>query len=167
MIVPSVRELKSGFSAFVAQEQISWRLLLTPWRLVDILLRHRFVHFLVVGGGGAVLGLSITWALTTYVYGLQNYFIAYLIGTGAALAFNFTLYSLVIFKTSRQHARRLVVYFVYIVSIISFQSALVKIITPLVGLQWYLVVIATLIGILSIVNFMAFKLSIFKERPAT
>ena len=165
MFVPSIRDLKTGFISFVEEEQMSWRVLLHPLQLVHILLRHRFLHFLVAGGGGALIGLGLTWLLTTFVLGLENYFTAYLIGTGATLVFNFTMYSLVIFKTSRAHVRRLLVYFFYIVSIIAVQATLVKTITPLVGLRWYLLVIATLIGLFSVVNFMAFKLSIFKEHP--
>lgn len=165
MIVPSIRELRASFVSFIEEEQISWRILLRPLQVVRILLRHRFLHFLLAGGGGAFIGIGLTWILTTFVFGLENYFTAYLIGTGAALVFNFTMYSLVIFKTSRAHVRRLLVYFIYIVSVIVVQAILVKTITPLVGLRWYLLVIATLIGLFSVVNFMAFKLSIFKEHP--
>ena len=139
-------------------------MLAQPLTVIDMLIRHRFLHFLVVGGGGAVLGLGITWSLTTFIFGLEHYFSAYLIGTAVALAFNFTMYSLVIFRTSREHIRRLAVYFVYITAVILVQAATVKIITPFVGLKWYLAVIASVVAAFSILNFLVFKLSIFNER---
>ena len=121
------------------------------------------MHFLVVGGGGAILGIGLTWILTTFVFGLGGYFSAYLVGTAVALAFNFTMYSLVIFRTSQKHMRRLLVYFVYILGIILIQAVCVKTLTPLVGLQYYLLVIVFVVGFFSLINFLVFKLSIFKE----
>jgi len=164
MHIPTIIELKRDFSLFCERERIGAAILLRPLSVVDILARYRFLHFLVIGGGGAVLGLGLIWFLTTFVFGLEGYFTAYLIGTGVSLAFNFTMYSLVIFKTSHQHARRLIVYFLYIIFIIAIQAAVVRTITPLVGLEWYLVVIASVVGLFSVINFLVFKLSIFKER---
>lgn len=163
MMVPSLTELKVVLRTFITEEHISWRLVFHPFRVVDILLRYRFMHFLVVGGGGAILGIGLTWLLTTFVFGLGGYFSAYLVGTAVALAFNFTMYSLVIFRTSQKHMRRLSVYFVYILGIILIQAVCVKTLTPLVGLRFYLLVIVFVIGFFSLINFLVFKLSIFKE----
>lgn len=164
MILPSVHELRSFIAKFIAKEQISWWLLVEPGRMFKILHRYRFLHFLIVGGGGAILGLGLTWLFTTFVFGLEGYFSAYLIGTSLGLLFNFTMYTIVIFRTARSHMRRLVVYFVYMVGIILIQATLVRSLTPLVGIQLYLLVIAAVIAFFSVVNFLAFKLSIFKER---
>lgn len=164
MTIPTIAELMNTWHDFKHAEGVSWRIVAQPSRFIDLLLRHRFLHFLVIGGGGAMLGLGLTWLLTTYVYGLDDYFTAYLIGTGCALLFNFTMYSLVIFRTSQAHVRRLAVYFTYIVSVIALQASLVRTITPIVGVRWYLVVIATVIGLFSLTNFLVFKLSIFRER---
>lgn len=164
MMFPSLSELRQTFATLIAQEHISWHIIFEPFHLIDVLLRHRFIHFLFVGGGGLVIGLGVTWLLTTFLFGLEGYFTAYLIGTAAALAFNFTMYTLVIFRTSREHMRRLVVYFVYIVVVIIIQAIIVKMLTPRIGLEWYLIIITVVIGIFSVINFLVFKLSIFKER---
>ena len=164
MIVPSVAEIRATFSRFAREENLSWGLLLQPSRIIDILFRHRFIHFLIVGGGGLFIGLGVTWLFTAFVFGLEGYFTSYLIGTAAAIAFNFTLYTYFIFRTSREHSRRLAIYFIYIVAVITIQAQIVKTVTPLLGLEWYLAVITLVIGIFSVINFFVFKLSIFRDR---
>lgn len=164
MIFPSLAEVREALVVFAREEQLSWGLVFQPLRVIDIMLRHRFLHFLVVGGGGLAIGLGITWLFTTFIFGLEGYFTAYLIGTAAALIFNFTMYSLVIFRTSKEHVRRLAAYFVYILVIIIIQAQIVNFVTPLVGLKWYLLIIGSVIAVFSIINFLVFKLSIFKER---
>lgn len=166
MMLPTLSEIRKTLADFVHTEQLSWGLILHPSQIIQILLRHRFIHFLFVGGGGLAISLGVTWFFTQFLLGLEKYFTAYLIGTAAALVFNFTMYSLVIFRTSREHARRLFVYFAYILCVILIQAQIVSFITPIVGLSWYLVVIATVIAFFSVVNFLVFKLSIFKERDS-
>ncbi len=166
MILPTLAELKQSFVSFVVHEQLTWRTLFHPRKMFGIFVRYRFLHFLIIGGAGAALGLGVTWALTTFVFGLENYFTAYLIGTAVSLVFNFTLYSVLLFKTSRDHLQRLAVFFVYIISMIVLQAMAVKTITPIVGLRFYLLVIAGVILLFSFINFLVFRLSIFKERPA-
>jgi putative flippase GtrA len=163
MIVPNLQELRRAVARFAVNEQISWNLVLHPFRIIDILLRYRFLHFLVVGGGGVALALGTTWVFTVFIFGLEGYFSAYLIGTVAGLLFNFTMYTLVIFRTSQSHGRRLAIYLTYMVCIIIVQAVLVRTITPLIGLQFYLLVITFVIGVFSTVNFFVFKLSLFKE----
>ena len=155
------------FRKIIEDENLTWSILFHPGQVVSILLRHRFLHFLLVGGGGAGIGIGSTWLLTTYVFGIERYFSAYLLGTTAAPIFNFTMYSIVIFKTTREHVRRLVVYLLYIIGIITVQALSVKTITPIVGLRWYLLVIAMVVGFFSIINFLVFKLAIFKDRRSS
>lgn len=149
--------------AFLEKEGITLSILLSPIRIYDLLMRYRFLHFFVVGSTGVVINLGVTWGLTTFVFGLPNYFFAYLFGIAANLLFNFALYTIHIFKTQANHARRLAVFVIYSLAMTYIQATVVKFTTPIVGLQYYLLVIAATILFFSFVNFLVFKLSIFKE----
>ncbi len=164
MIIPSFADLRDGLSRFIKKEEITWHLLLKPRRIYLLLMRHGYLQFFLVGGGGVILNLGVTWALTTFVFGLTHYFTAYLIGIGANLVWSFVLYSFAIFKTKSDHVRRLVLFTVYFVVVTWFNTLIVKTITPLVGLRYYLLVIAATIMLLSTINFFVFKLSLFKEQ---
>ncbi len=164
MQLPTLSELKMSISSFIEREKISWRTLFSPLEMLAIMNRYRFIHFLVIGGTGVVINLGVTWFLTTFFFGLEDYFTAYICGLIANLLFNFVLYSKVVFGTSRDHTRRLIVFMIYSICMASFQAWLVSVLVPLIGLKFYLIVIAGVIGFFSIVNFFIFKLSLFKER---
>jgi hypothetical protein len=121
------------------------------------------LRFLLIGGTGVVGNLAITWFFTEYIFGLENYFDAYLIGICFNLLWNFALYSLWLFKTKRRHVVRFLVFVGYAVMMTWMNTNIVTTITPLVGLQYYLIVIVGTIFVLSVINFFVFKLSIFKE----
>ena len=154
---------KEEFSAFCEKEGITWRMFLSPLQVYRLLVRHRALQFFVVGSCGVGINLGITWLLTTFVFGLQNYFLAYLFGITANLSFNFTLYTLAIFKTRERHARRLIIFVLYSLTMASIQATIVRTVTPLVGIEWYLGVSAGTIFMFSIFNFFVFKLSIFRR----
>ena len=124
-----------------------------------------FVRFLFTGASGALLSLVITWALTQFVVGVEHYMSAYLVGIGANLLFNFLMYTIAVFKTKRDHLRRLAVFLFYGVIMAFLQGATVEFITSLIGKTHYLFVIASVIGVFAVLNFFVFKLSIFKEYP--
>ncbi|MGB4076293.1 MAG: glycosyltransferase family 39 protein [Minisyncoccia bacterium] len=125
-----------------------------------------FVRFLLTGATGALLSLLITWGITTFVVGVEHYFSAYLVGIAVNLLFNFVAYTLAVFKTKHDHLRRLTVFLFYGIIMAFLQGATVQLITSIVGVQWYLPVIALVIGALALFNFLVFKLSIFKERAS-
>ena len=131
--------------------------------IVALVARHRFLRFALVGGTGACIGLGTTWFLTELIFGLERYFTAYLVGTAVTLIYNLTLYSYAVFGTTRNHARRLIVYLGYILMMIAIQASVVRIITPLIGLEWYLLVITAVVGTFAAFNFLVFKLAIFRE----
>lgn len=122
-----------------------------------------FARFFLTGATGALLSLLVTWALTTFVVGVDHYFSAYLVGIGANLLFNFLVYTAAVFKTKRDHLRRLFVFLFYGIIMAFLQGATVHFITSLIGEQHYLLVIAAVIGLFALLNFFVFKLSIFKE----
>ena len=163
MLLPSYQSLKTGFSDFVREEHITARSLLNPIKLFTIVTKYRFLHYLVVGGTGVLLNLLLIWLLTRFVFGLQHYFTAYLIGVTFNFLYNFVAYTFVVFGTTRRHVARLFVFVIYGLSLLFLQAYIIRTLTPIVGLQWYLLVIASVIGIFSLLSFFVFKLSLFKE----
>lgn len=128
-----------------------------------ILFRHKYLHFFLTGTSGVAINLLVTWILTTFVFGLTGYFTAYLIGTTVNLLYNFTLHTLVTFGTTSRHFFRLVGFVLYSIGITVVQALIVRSVTELIGLQYYLLVIATTIFILSAITFVVFKLFLFHE----
>lgn len=123
---------------------------------------HRFFRFLLAGGSGAGLNMGVTFLLTQFVFGTEQYFTAFLIGTAVNVLYNFTLYTLAIFKTKERHLRRFVIFVVYSAVMTVVQLSLVNYIAHLTGPELYLVVIAGVIGVGALFNYVVFKTSIFK-----
>ena len=149
---------------FIKREELTPQILLNPLQLFRILFRYRFVHFFFVGGAGVSLNLFVTYLLTHYFFGLENYFTAYLVGVTLNLLYNFWMYTHIVFKTKQRHTLRLVIFVLYSLTLTYLQACLVKYITPIVGLQWYLLVIGGVILFFSFLSFLIFKLSLFREK---
>ena len=116
------------------------------------IIRHQYVRFFIVGGSGVVLNLAVTWFLTTFFFGENRYFTAFIIGTTLNLLYTFTLYTLRVFRTTTRHVRRFVIYVLYCLVMTLIQLSVVKWITSLVGVHFYLVVIVVVTFIFSFVN---------------
>ncbi len=123
----------------------------------------RFFHFLFTGGFGVLIALSVTWILTHFIFGTEHYFYGYLVGVACNLLFNFSIYTHVVFKTKNNHAKRLFIFIAYNLAMTYLQARIIAALTPLVGVQYYLFVITSVIGVFSICSFLLFKLSLFKE----
>lgn len=128
-----------------------------------ILFKHKYIHFFATGASGVAINLLITWFLTTFVFGLSRYFTAYVIGTAFNLLYNFTLHTLITFKTTSRHFRRLIGFITYSLVFAFFQTMFVKYVVSKVGVHYYLVVIATTIFVFSTVTFLVFKFFLFRE----
>lgn len=163
MIFPDLQELKRSALRFIENERISWRTLFEPQKVFLLLARYGYLKFLLTGGTGVLINLGLTWFFTEYVYGLENYFDAYLIGISANLLWNFMLYSLWLFKTKHRHFLRFVVFVTYALIMTWVNAVIVSTVTPIIGLQYYLIVIAATIFLLSTFNFFVFKMSLFRE----
>lgn len=163
MIAPKWKEIKNIALVFLKRENFSWRIIARPRQLIKIIIKYKYAHFFIVGVGGVALALITTWTLVTFVLGMERYFAAYLVGVGVALAFNFTMYSIIIFRTSRQHAKRFFVFIVYNVIMTAVQAFVVHTVTPIFGVEWYLLVITGVVFVFSFLNFALFKLSLFRE----
>ncbi len=125
---------------------------------------HKYIYFFIVGSSGAILNLAVTWTLTTFVFGIERYFTAYIFGIIVNLIYNFTFYSRAVFKTRSRHMWRFFVFVTYSILITFTQALLVKTLTPIIGLELYLLVIASVILFFSVINFFVFKLSIFNDK---
>ena len=130
-----------------------------------ILIEHKYLHFFVTGTSGVVLNLFVTWFLTTFVFGLQNYFKAYVIALAVNLVYNFALHTKVTFGTKGGHGRRFVWFTVYSLALTALSAYIVRTVTPIVGLEYYLFVIAATIAVFSCVTFVFFKFFLFREKP--
>ncbi len=128
-------------------------------------LLRQYTIFLIVGGTGVCLNLGTIWVLTHYLIGLENYFLAYLIGTAINLAYLFTLHTIQTFRTTHDHGKRLVLFVGYHLAMTAIQASIIKTITPLVGLEYYLFVIGAVIGGFSIVTFLVFRFKLFTRGP--
>lgn len=129
----------------------------------NILFEQKYFHFFLTGISGVAINLGLTWIFTTYVFGLANYFRAYLIGVSFNLVYNFVLHTIVTFNTKERHVQRFVWFVVYSILLTLLQAYVVRTITPMVGLQYYLLVIATTIFVFSTVTFVFFKFILFRE----
>ena len=132
-----------------------------------IFITHKYLHFFATGIAGVLLNLLITWALTTFIYGINGYFIAYLIGTGVNLLFNFIIHTLVTFRTRTRHFSRLLGFIFYNIGMTAVQASIIKYMTELIGLHYYLIVIAATILLFSMGNFIVFKFFLFHEHART
>lgn len=144
---------------------ISFRDLISPLWWIAFLHRVRYLHFFAVGISGVGLNLAITVGLTELFFGREHYFSAYLIGLGANLIYNFVLHTLVTFKTEGNHAMRLVLFLGYSLALAYLQTRVVRYLTALVGVDWYAVIIASVILVFSAMTFVLFKFVLFKKIP--
>ena len=134
-----------------------------PLRFIEFLHSSRYMHFFVVGVTGVAINLGITAFFAELVFGRENYFSAYLIGLSANLLYNFVLHTFVTFKTKGGHVTRLSIFLGYSLALAYIQAQVVKTVTAMLGFNWYLVVIASVIFFFSIVTFVLFKFVLFKE----
>lgn len=143
---------------------ISFREMLSLGWWISFLHRTRYLHFFAVGMSGVGLNLATTVFFTEFVFGRENYFTAYLIGLSVNLIYNFTLHTIVTFKTTDRHFFRFASFLAYSLAMTYLQARLVKYLTDLVGVDWYVLVIASVIMVFSILTFMLFKLVLFKDK---
>ena len=126
--------------------------------------KHRLIHFLFTGGTGVLINIGITGLLTEFVLGRENYFSAYLIGLTANLIYNFTLHTVMTFKTKKNHKSRFTIFIVYSLLMALLQAILINTIVSLIGVDYYLFVIGSVILTFSFITYIFFKLLLFNEK---
>lgn len=135
-----------------------------PFDWYRFLRDQRVVSFILVGASGALLNLTLVAIFTELVFGREGYFYAYLIGLFSNLTYNFILFSKSTFKTKENHAKRYLVFITYSLIMSGIQAITVRYSVDFIGVEWYLLVIATIIGLFSVLNFLVYKLWLFKEK---
>lgn len=131
--------------------------------IYHMLIRGSYTRFFITGATGALLNIAVTWILAEFVFGRPQYFYAYTIGMVVNIMYNFILHTFLTFKTTGGHTRRFIVFFLYSVLVTYIQAITVKWLVPIVGLQYYVIVIAGVIFFYSTINFFIFKAKIFKS----
>lgn len=125
--------------------------------------RTRYLHFFITGASGVGINLTVTAFFAELVFGREQYFLAYLIGVAANLLYNFTLHTVVTFKTKEKHVSRLAFFVIYSLVMTYIQTVVVRTLVSLVGVDWYLVVIGGTIFFFSIITFLLFKFFLFND----
>lgn len=122
----------------------------------------RFVHFVIVGCLGVSIHLAITAMLAEFVFSREKYFIGYCIGLVIALTINFIFHTHFTYKMQKNHKRRYGFFMAYSICMATLQAFTVKSVVPIVGVDYYLLVIPCVILIYSVISHLFFKWVIFK-----
>src|SRR3989344_1565880 len=125
------------------------------------LFQQKYMHFFVTGVTGVLLNMLVTWLLTKFVFGVERYFIGYIVGAGVNLLYNFSLHTIITFQTTERHMERFVRFIGFSLLSAGVQIIIVRTIVSIVGKEYYLIVIAGTIFMLSILSFLFFKHSLF------
>jgi putative flippase GtrA len=142
---------------------------LVGWNFFNLFLwwnlfwRLKITQFVLVGGTGVLIQLVVTWGFTNFVFGLDKYYIGYSIGLSLNLIYNFVMHTFVTFSAKRGHGKRFIGFIIYSLLMTLLQYLIVRGLVYLVGEKWYLLVIATVVLVFSIVTFLLFKFWLFKE----
>ena len=123
----------------------------------------KFFGFLIIGGIGVLINLVVTFLLTEFILGRENYLLGFIIGTLINITYNFITYSLIIFKKRKVDLSRKFLFFMYSIFIVYFQIISVDFLVELLGINWYMIVIIFVIGFLSVLSFLFFKYFIFHK----
>lgn len=125
--------------------------------------KKRYVHFFATGVVGIVLNILTVWFFTEFVFGIDYYLVGYLIGAVVNVTYNFTLHTIMTFQTKREHAKRFVYFILFSMLSACVQVVIIRALTEYFGREYYLLIIAGSILLLSFISFVFFKHSLFKE----
>lgn len=128
-----------------------------------LVLFDKYVSFFITGATGVALNLVITWSLTTLLFGVDQYFYAYLIGLTMNLVYNFVRHALVTFQTKSSPGARFVLFILYSLGMAGLQALTVQELVAYIGDTYYLVVIAGVIFVFSTVTFVVCNYWLFNE----
>lgn len=130
---------------------------------IGFLCRHRILQFLFTGGSGALLNLGVTALLTETILGRERYFGAYLMGLGVNIIYNFALHTRLTFRTRQGHGRRFGFFLGYNLAMTALQAGVVKVLVGLVGVDYYLPVIAGVILTFATITYVVYRWWVFRE----
>lgn len=132
-------------------------------QLINKLLSTRLPHFALISGVGLAINLSFVTLFTELVFGRERYFSAYIIGLVANLLFNFIFHTIYTFKTKQRHTRRFIFFIVYNLVMSYIQARIIDWIVPIIGYDWYLFIIISIICFFAVFSFILYKFGLFKD----
>lgn len=155
--------MKNTIKYFIKNENLSLKNLLNLGFIFNILYKYKYIHFFVTGSSGVLINLILTWYFTEFIFGIEKYFYGYLIGLSANIIWNFIIHTQVNFNTKDKYFKRLFQFVLYTLLLGFIQVKIVNYIVPIIGLEFYLLIIGSVILMFSIVTFIIFKLWIFRK----
>jgi putative flippase GtrA len=129
--------------------------------------QREILYFILTGGSGVLLNILLTTLFTEYLFGRERYIFGYLIGTTANICYNFYLHTRVTFKTTKDHRTRFFTFVIWNIISTLLQFSIVRILVDNFGHDYYLPIIVATIGVLALLSFVYFKLSLFRETNDT
>ena len=121
-----------------------------------------FLKFSFSSGLGVLTNLLITFALTEFLFGRDNYFYAYMIGLTVGLLVQFILHIKYTFKISNNISQKFQLFMSYSVIMTLIQAITVRSITSFIGVNYYIFIITFVICIFYFINYIINKIIIFK-----
>ncbi len=125
---------------------------------------YALLRTLATGGSGALLSILVTYVCVEYLFGKEGYFTAYLTGVAIGVIYAFGVFAFAVFKTTEHLLRRFVLFALYMALLVVVQSVIVRAVVSVVGVDYYLHVIALTIAALSLVNHLVYSRYIFVTR---
>ena len=135
--------------------QLALKILL--WRVESL------IRFTISSGLGVLVNISLTYILTEFVFGRNQYLFAYIIGLGVGILTQFIMHVIFTFKTKDYVVKKFLLFYIYSILMTIFQVFVVKNITNIVGVDYYMPVIIGTIGVFYAVSYFVNKLYIFKN----
>ncbi|MFT4312167.1 MAG: GtrA family protein [Candidatus Woesearchaeota archaeon] len=131
--------------------------------LFQIPIVNRFIRFFIVGGSGVFLNLLVTAFFFYFVLPENLFYISSIIGTAVNVLYNFTLHTIFTFQTKKHHKSRFVLFVGYTLGLATIQETLIAVITPYIGVEFFLIIKAVVILCFSILTFLVFHFVLFSR----
>ncbi|MFP4567631.1 MAG: GtrA family protein [Candidatus Woesearchaeota archaeon] len=127
------------------------------------IITKKYTKFFFIGATGVLINLIVT-GLLQLILKPQNFYIASIIGTATNLIYNFYMHTKITFKTKNKHKQRLAIFTIYTLTISAIQETIIKNITPLIGINYLIIIKATIILTFSIITYILYNNIIFNEK---
>lgn len=121
----------------------------------------QFIKYNLLGMIGFLLNLGATFALAEFFLGRESYLVAFLIGNIINTFYNYLVYVRHVFPVKGLSDVKKAFFFVYSGGVILLQMFFADRIVLFVGLDWYLPVLALVIGAIGTFSYFVFKSHLF------
>jgi len=131
-------------------------------RLTSVNKIKTFIKFSFSSGLGVFINLLLTFILTEGLFGKQHYFYAYTIGLAVGLLVQFIMHIKFTFKKSINVRKKFWRFMSYSTMVTIIQASTVKVIADFFGVNYYMLIIAFVICIFYIINYIVNSKIVFK-----